>query len=30
MSDFEELNEDMIHACLAFAADKEHQLKIAS
>ncbi|KAA5549229.1 DUF433 domain-containing protein [Adhaeribacter rhizoryzae] len=30
MSDFEELNEDMINACLAFAADKEHKLKIAS
>jgi len=30
ISDFEELNEDMINACLAFAADKEHKLKIAS
>jgi len=30
MSDFEELNEKMIYACLAFAADKEHKLKIAS
>ncbi|WP_017733125.1 DUF433 domain-containing protein [Nafulsella turpanensis] len=30
MSDFDELNEDMINACLAFAADKEHKLKIAS
>ena len=26
----EELNEDMINACLAFAADKEHKLQIAS
>ncbi len=30
IADFEELNEDMINACLAFAADKEHKLKIAS
>ena len=30
MSDFDELSEDMINACLAFAADKEHKLKIAS
>lgn len=30
ISDFEELNEDMINACLAFAADKEHKLRIAS
>ncbi len=30
MEDFEELNEEMINACLAFAADKEHKLKIAS
>jgi len=30
ISDFEELNEDMINACLAFAADKEHKLQIAS
>jgi uncharacterized protein (DUF433 family) len=30
MEDFEELTEDMINACLAFAADKEHKLKIAS
>jgi uncharacterized protein (DUF433 family) len=30
MEDFEELNEQMINACLAFAADKEHKLRIAS
>ncbi|AHM59091.1 hypothetical protein D770_04120 [Flammeovirgaceae bacterium 311] len=30
IADFEELNEDMINACLAFAADKEHKLRIAS
>ncbi|WP_224994300.1 DUF433 domain-containing protein [Cesiribacter sp. SM1] len=30
LADFEELNEDMINACLAFAADKEHKLRIAS
>ncbi|EMR02160.1 DUF433 domain-containing protein [Cesiribacter andamanensis] len=30
MADFEELNEEMINACLAFAADKEHKLRIAS
>lgn len=30
MEDFEELNEQMINACLAFAADKEHKLGIAS
>jgi len=29
INDFEELNEDMINACLAFAADKEHKLQIA-
>jgi len=28
--DFEELDESMINACLAFAADKEHKIKIAS
>ena len=28
--DFEEITEEMIHACLAFAADKEHKLTIAS
>jgi len=30
MEDFEEINEEMINACLAFAADKEYKLKIAS
>ncbi|WP_224998755.1 DUF433 domain-containing protein [Cesiribacter sp. SM1] len=30
ISDFEELNEDMINACLTFAADKEHKSRIAS
>lgn len=30
ISDFEELNEDMVNACLAFAAEKEHKLKNAS
>lgn len=30
MEDFEEINEQMINACLAFAADKKHKLKIAS
>jgi uncharacterized protein (DUF433 family) len=30
MEDFEELTEEMINACLAFAADKEHKLQIAS
>ncbi len=30
MADFEELTEEMIYACLAFAADKEHKLRIAS
>ena len=30
IADFEELNEQMINACLAFAADKEHKLRIAS
>jgi len=30
MSDFEEISEDMINACLAFAADKERRIKIAS
>jgi uncharacterized protein (DUF433 family) len=29
INDFEELNEEMINACLAFAADKEHKLQIA-
>jgi uncharacterized protein (DUF433 family) len=30
IADFEELNDEMINACLAFAADKEHKLQIAS
>ncbi len=30
IADFEELNKEMINACLAFVADKEHKLKIAS
>ena len=30
ISDFPELNEHQIKACLAFAADKEHKYKIAS
>jgi len=30
MKDFEELTEDMINACLAFAADIERRLKAAS
>jgi uncharacterized protein (DUF433 family) len=30
INDFEELTEDMINACLAFAAEKEHKLRIAS
>lgn len=30
IADFEELNGEMINACLAFAADKEHKLRIAS
>ena len=29
IADFEELNSEMINACLAFAADKEHKIKIA-
>lgn len=29
-ADFEEISEEMILACLAFAADKQHRLKIAS
>lgn len=28
--DFPELNQDQIKACLAYAADKEHKLNIAS
>jgi uncharacterized protein (DUF433 family) len=30
MDDFEEITEEMINACLAFAADKERKLRIAS
>jgi uncharacterized protein (DUF433 family) len=30
LEDFNELNMDQINACLAFAADKEHKLRIAS
>jgi uncharacterized protein (DUF433 family) len=30
ISDFLELNEQSIRACLAFAADREHKYKIAS
>ncbi|MCS4435925.1 DUF433 domain-containing protein [Aquiflexum gelatinilyticum] len=30
MNDFEELNEQMINPCLAFAADKENKIRIAS
>ena len=30
IEDFPELNEQQIKACLAFAADREHKLKIAS
>lgn len=30
INDFEELDDNKINACLAFAADKEHKLKIAS
>jgi uncharacterized protein (DUF433 family) len=30
LEDYSELKEEMINACLAFAADKEHKLKIAS
>jgi uncharacterized protein (DUF433 family) len=29
-SDFNELSDEMINACLAFAADKEHKLRFAS
>lgn len=28
--DFPELNEDQIKACLAYAADREHKIEIAS
>lgn len=30
LSDYPELNEESIRACLAFAADREHKFKIAS
>ena len=30
LSDFPELTEESIRACLAFAADREHKFKIAS
>ncbi len=30
ISDYPELNETQIRACLAFAADREHNFKIAS
>jgi uncharacterized protein (DUF433 family) len=30
IEDFEELNEEMINACLAFAADKEKKLIVVS
>ena len=30
IEDFPELNEQQINACLAFAADREHKLRIAS
>jgi uncharacterized protein (DUF433 family) len=30
IADFPELNEDQIKACLAYAADKEHKLRIVS
>ena len=30
LADFEELNEERIHACLAFAADKEHKLQFTT
>ncbi len=30
IADFPELNEEQIKACLAYAADKEHKLKIVS
>ena len=30
ISDFPELNEDQIKACLAYAADKEHKLRVVS
>ena len=30
MDDFDEINENMINACLAFAADKERKVRVAS
>ncbi len=30
IEDFPELSEEQINACLAFAADREHRLRIAS
>ena len=30
LADFPELTEEMIHACLAYAADREHKLRVAS
>jgi len=30
LTDYPELNDDKIRACLAFAADREHKFKIAS
>jgi uncharacterized protein (DUF433 family) len=30
ISDFPELNEEQIKACLAYAADKEHKLRVVS
>lgn len=30
LEDFPELNEEQIKACLAYAADKEHKISIAS
>jgi len=30
MLDFPELNEDQIKACLSYAADKEHKLRVVS
>jgi uncharacterized protein (DUF433 family) len=30
MEDFEEISEEMINACLAFAADKDHVLILSN
>ena len=30
LQDFPELNAKQIHACLAYAADKEHKIRVAS